>query len=125
MRRARVSSPFLFRYFILNYVYISVIHYLKRLGGSMDEIMIHPHALVHGLSEDDVIDAWMSGGPRMPRSSPNEDEVVVVGWTRDERVVQMVGVIKEFGTLVIHALEPPTDNVLKELGIGRKKGNRR
>lgn len=91
----------------------------------MNELVIHPLALVHGLSEEDLRDAWESGGPRMPRTSPNEDEVVAIGWTRDGRAVQMVGVVKEFGTLIIHGLEPPTDNVLNELGLGERQRRRR
>ena len=89
----------------------------------MDDVVIHPHAMAHGLTEDELRHAWRSGGPRMPRTSPNEDEVVAIGWTRDGRAVQMVGIVKDFGTLIIHGLEPPTEKVLKELGLegGRRR----
>ena len=87
----------------------------------MDQIFIHPHAMVHGLTENELRDAWESGGPRMPRSSPHEDEVVAIGWTRDGRAIQMVGVVKDFGVLIIHGMEPPTERIMKELGIKKER----
>ena len=83
----------------------------------MEKVKVHPHALIHGLSEQDVIDAWESGGPRMPRRTPSEEEVVGIGWTRDGRAVQFVAVVIPVGALIIHALTPPTRSVMRELGV--------
>ena len=61
----------------------------------MDEIRIHPHALRHGLSREEVTYAW--------------------------REIEMVGMVLADGaTLVIHALSPATKRMKRELRLERK-----
>lgn len=61
------------------------------------------------------------------RTSPHEDEVVRIGVTRDGRDVQMIGVIGQTGTLIVHAMHPVTEKVMRELGIqnSRRRGGKR
>ena len=77
------------------------------------------HALTHGLTEDEVRYAWEHALRKQHRPAPDEDYAAAVGTTRTGKLVQMVGVLTKDGYLVIHALEPPTNNVLKELGLAR------
>lgn len=87
---------------------------------SIGEVYVHPHALKHGLTEEEMLRAWSNYVRSQNRSAPNEDQNVRVGFGfPDHGAIQMVGIAKEFGVLVIHALTPPQDNVLKELGLSR------
>lgn len=87
---------------------------------SIGKVYVHPHALKHGLTEEEILRAWLNYVRSQSRSAPNEDQVVRVGFgSSDHGAIQMVGIAKEFGVLVIHALTPPQDNVLRELGLLR------
>lgn len=86
----------------------------------MNGVEIHPHALKHGLSEEDVLFAWEHFVRRQHRRTPNEDQIAAVGYDRSGRMVQMVGIEKPFGVLVYHAMTPPTTKVLIELGLARR-----
>lgn len=88
----------------------------------MDEVYIHPHALKHGLSEKEIRAAWANYVRSQYRSAPHEEECVRVGYGRETASpIQMIGVVKPFGTLIIHAMTPPQARVLKELGIPRRQ----
>ena len=82
----------------------------------MGSVWVHPNALIHGLTERDILDAWNGGGPRMPRCTLSEEETVGVGWTRYGKAVQLVAITSPVGALIVHALPSPTRNVMKELG---------
>lgn len=86
----------------------------------MFEVVVHPHALKHGISEEDVLYAWNNFVRKQRRSSPREDEIVVIGATKDGRLIQLVG--KDLGLvhLIFHALIPPSEKVMKEVGLKRK-----
>lgn len=83
----------------------------------MEDVFVHPHALRHGLTEGQVLEAWENFQVRQPRSAPREDELVAVGYTRAGVAVQMVGVVHQGFVLVIHAMAPPTRGFLLELGL--------
>lgn len=84
----------------------------------MPEVFIHPHALIHGLSEDEIRAAWDNFVRSQQRTSPDEDECVRVGYGRETATaIQMIGVTKPFGTLIIHAMTPPQKSILMELGM--------
>ena len=83
----------------------------------MNEPYIDEHAFKHGLNADDIEQAWGNYVAMQFRGAPNEGEVVTVGFDARGRLVQMVAVQKPYGTLIVHAMTPPTDNVLRELGI--------
>jgi hypothetical protein len=78
-----------------------------------------PHALKHGLSEDDILYAWDSFVRKQHRESPEEDKMLVVGYNRSGQFLQMVGRETHEGILIYHAMAPPTTNVLVELGLSR------
>ncbi len=75
---------------------------------------IHPHALAHGISAEDVEHAWENyaiGAVRVP----GELEVRI-GFDRAGREVEMVGSLLASGDwLVFHAMTPPTKKVRKEI----------
>lgn len=87
----------------------------------MEHIVIHPHALKHGLSEEDIQYAWKNFLARRWRKAPNENQIVTIGATRKGTLLQMVGTEAQGHHIVYHALTPPTKNVLKELGLAPKK----
>ena len=82
-------------------------------------VMVAEHALKHGLSEADIRYAWKNYIRMQQRPAPKEDYVAAIGYTRRGVLVQMVAIIVEDGHLVIHATAPPTNKVLKELGMAR------
>ena len=87
----------------------------------MIEVYVHPHALKHGLSEDEILYAWLNFVKSQQRKAPNEDHIVRVGYGKHTSgAIQMVGVSKAFGVLIVHAMTPPQDKVLKELGMLRR-----
>lgn len=85
-----------------------------------DETFIDEHAFKHGLKASDIEYAWEHFVALQHRKTPNENEIVAVGYNAAGRLIQMVAVEKPYGTLIIHAMKPPTQKVLKELGLGRK-----
>lgn len=91
----------------------------------MQNIYVHPHALKHGLSEDEILYAWNNFVRSQFRKTPREDQCVRIGYGRHTSgAIQMVGIVKEFGTLIIHAMTPPQPRVLRELGIRGRRGDR-
>ena len=74
---------------------------------------------MHGLSESEVRYAWENSLRKQHRPAPNEDYAAAIGVTQTGELVQMVAVQNEKGYLVFHAMKPPTDKVLKELGLAR------
>lgn len=88
----------------------------------MNDTYVHPHALKHGLTEEEILRAWTNYIKSQYRESPNEDHIIRIGYGYSSQVpIQMVGIQKEFGVLIIHALTPPQDKMLKELGIPRRQ----
>ncbi len=84
----------------------------------MDEIRIHPHALKHDLSPEEIIYAWCNFVRKRPRG---DDCWVTIGFTSVGCEVEMVGmVLAEGTTLVIHALSPATEQIKRELGLRRR-----
>ena len=87
----------------------------------IEEVFIHPHALKHGLSEDEILHAWSNFVRSQQRSTPHEDQCVRIGYGRvTQDAIQMIGIMKPFGTLIVHAMTPPQASVLDELGIPRR-----
>lgn len=83
-----------------------------------ESVFVHPHALKHGISEDEIRHAWNNFVRSQQRRAPNEEQVVRIGYGRTtETAIQMIGVAGVSGILIIHALTPPQRNVIKELGL--------
>ena len=77
------------------------------------------HALKHGLTEREVLFAWNNCIKMQQRPAPQEEYVAAIGCTRKGALVQLVAIIVEDGCLIIHAMAPPTEKVLRELGMAR------
>ena len=87
-----------------------------------NSVFVHPHALKHGVSEDEILFAWSNFVKSQQRFSSHEEQCARVGYGhKTPHAIQMIGVIKPFGTLIIHAMTPPQNNVLCELGLSRRK----
>jgi hypothetical protein len=89
---------------------------------AMYDVVIAEHALKHGLDPDDIEYAWFNYCARRYRGAPNEGEVVAVGYDRAGRMIELVAALRPFGTVIFHAMRPPTRKVLAELDLlGGKK----
>ncbi len=86
----------------------------------MLDIYVHPHALKHGLEKESIELAWRQYFRQRRRAESDGNQVVSVGIDQKGRLIQMIGVITEDGVLIYHALTPPTENVLSELGLARR-----
>lgn len=86
----------------------------------MDETFINEHAFKHGVSAESIASAWENFVAKRYRGAPNEGEVVAVGYDGHGRFIQMIAVEKPYGTLIIHAMTPPTEKALRELGMLRR-----
>ena len=87
----------------------------------MNEVVIVPHALKHGVSESDISFAWDNFVRKQHRSAPNEGEIVVVGFDTCGRLVELVAVETARKTAIYHAMRPPTIKILSELGLQRRR----
>lgn len=87
----------------------------------MDDVIIAEHAFKHGISQEDIVYAWENFVRKQYRGAPHEGEVVVVGYDRAGRFIEIVAATRPFGTVIYHAMEPPTRNVLIELGLARRR----
>lgn len=87
----------------------------------MGRIIIHPHALSHGLSEEQIRYAWISFVRKQRRSAPNEDHVAAIGCDPGGVAIQMVGVVIAGGIMIYHAMTPPTRKLMAELGPQRRR----
>ncbi|MBC2889320.1 hypothetical protein [Gordonibacter massiliensis (ex Traore et al. 2017)] len=84
----------------------------------MDDIIVHPHSLKHGLTEEDVAYAWNNFARKRPRG---DDYWVALGFDGKGREVELVAAVLADGTLLlIHAKTPATKKFKKELGYGRR-----
>lgn len=83
-------------------------------------VTVHPNALKHGLTEQEVEAAWENyvvGAVRVP----GEVEVRI-GVDPSGRDVEMVGsLIQDSGWLVYHAMRPPTKKVRREIERGMRR----
>lgn len=85
-------------------------------------VFVHPHALKHGLTEEQVLNAWENFIAKQRRKTPNEDQTVCIGYAPGiASEIQMVAVSKPWGTLIYHAMSPAQKSVLEELDIPRRE----
>lgn len=83
----------------------------------MSEVHVDAHALRHGVAEEDIRYAWRNFVRLRHRGTPNEGQVLAIGPDRRGRLIQMVAVERAFGVLIYHAMRPPTERALRELGM--------
>ena len=86
----------------------------------MERVFLADHAFKHGLSEIQIRHAWKNFLAKQHRSSPNEEEIVLVGCDAKGNLIQIVAIEKTCGILIYHAMTPPTRKVLSELGLYRR-----
>ena len=86
----------------------------------MFEIEVHSNALKHGLTKEEVVFAWENFVRRQHRELPNGDQIIAVGFDMHGNSIELIAVSKSFGVLIYHAMTPPTEKILKELGIARR-----
>lgn len=85
----------------------------------MDELIVAEHAFKHGLTAEDVRYAWENSFVAQRRLAPHEDQIVVVGLTKDGKVAELIGSQKASCIVIYHAMVPPTKRVLMEVGLVR------
>ncbi len=84
----------------------------------MDDVLVHPHALKHGLTEDEILEAWGNFVAKQHRHAPNEEHIVAVGYASTRPLeIQMMAITKESGVLIYHAMTPAQQSVLIELRL--------
>ena len=83
----------------------------------MEDVIVLPSALKHGLSEESLVAAWENFVRKRPRGV---DCWVAIGFDATGAEIEMVGLVTAAGeTLVIHGLSPATEKVKRELGLVR------
>ncbi|MCL2530373.1 MAG: hypothetical protein FWE41_08650 [Coriobacteriia bacterium] len=86
----------------------------------MFDIEVHPNALKHSLSEEDVVFAWENFLRKQRREVPDVDQMIAIGFDRRGNLIELVAIDKPYGTLIYHAKSPPTAKMLIELGMAGK-----
>ena len=82
----------------------------------MDKLVIMQSAFKHGLSEESIKEAWSGFVRKRPRG---DDCWVAIGFDTKGRQIELVGLVLADGTiLIIHAMSPATEKMLRELGLG-------
>jgi hypothetical protein len=84
------------------------------------DIEIHPHALKHGLTESNIRYAWKNYVKRMYRQAPNQEQIFAIGCDLAGRMIQMVAVDTLDSVIIYHAMTPPTEKMIRELGLSRR-----
>jgi hypothetical protein len=86
-------------------------------------VKVLPHALKHGLCEEDVVYAWKSPVRCRQRNGINDPALwIAIAALPDGRMAELVGFQDLTGCwCVFHAMTPPTTKFINELGL---KGNR-
>ena len=87
----------------------------------MYEVVIKSHAYKHGLTREEILYAWAHLVVWGYRNPPYENSILAVGLTADGRLAQMVGIEHPRAIIIIHALSPPTQKALRELGLKARR----
>ncbi|GEM_PF-498677 len=87
----------------------------------MDEVVVDPHALKHGLSEEEVRHAWCTPIACRQRGGECDPPTwVAIGVLPDGRMAELVALEDSQGRWhVFHAMVPPTKKFRWELGMAR------
>jgi len=84
------------------------------------DVEVHPNALKHSLSKEDVVFAWENFLRKQRRGLADIDQTIAIGFDRKGNLIELVAVDKPYGTLIYHAKSPPTAKMLIELGMAGK-----
>ena len=81
----------------------------------MNDVIVMPSALKHGLSEESLIEAWNNFVCKRPRG---DDCWVAIGFDSEGVEMELVGLVTIDGSiLLIHGLTPATEKIKRELGL--------
>ena len=89
-----------------------------------DIVRVHPrvHENHPELEDEDVLSAWMSTFASTVRIGTDPLRFVAIGVDGKGCSVEMIAVrTKNQHWYIIHAFTPPTQNVLKELGLSKER----
>lgn len=88
----------------------------------MDEVVVMERALKHGLSEQQVLQAWDNHIDQVLRIERDDGLVdyKTIGFANDGRAIELTARVKPFGFLIYHANTPPTGRAFRELGLRRR-----
>lgn len=90
------------------------------LDGEDVQVLVLEHAYKHGLTEDQILQAWHNASDHYERvSDDGACDYVAVGFANDGVPVEMIGARVAVGILIYHANTPPTKKVLREIGYAR------
>ena len=85
----------------------NIICITKKERSILVELVVHSHALKHGISESEIYEAWNNYVAKRNRKCPKEDQIVCIGYSSlRESEIQMIGISKNFGILIFHAMSP-------------------
>ena len=87
----------------------------------MDEPIVEEHAFKHGLTEEQILQAWGNFLAKHYRGAPDDGQILAIGCDARGNLIQMVAVERPFGILIFHAMTPPTASALSELGLARRQ----
>ena len=74
------------------------------------------------VSKEDAAAAWKNCICSKPRVHKNPNEYIAVGYDEKGRLLELVVLRDSDGDwLIYHALTPPDDNAIRELGLNRRK----
>ena len=85
----------------------------------MSLVIVHPRIMERhpDLSENDVREAWDNYVRMMMRK---EEQTIAIGFDSQGRAIEMVAKRSGGDYLIYHALTPPTEKALRELGMVRR-----
>lgn len=87
----------------------------------MVEVYVDEHAFKRGVTYDEIVHAWNNLAAMRHRSSPHKGEIIAVGFSAAGDAIELVALMKQQGVLIYHAMKPPTEKVLKELRLVRRR----
>ena len=86
----------------------------------MGEVIVVEHAYKHGLSFEQIEYAWNHPVRKQYRGAPQEGQILLIGLDREGRFIELIAAEHSYGTVIYHAIEPPTRAVLIELEMLRR-----
>ena len=99
--------------------YVDAEHVIHK--SDIDEVFINEHAFKHGVSQRDIEYVWENFQKNQHSGAPHEGEIVVIGSDTRGRPMRVVAAQRHNGTVIYHAMRPPTRNDLMELGLKRRR----
>lgn len=86
----------------------------------MDELIIHPHALKHGLSVRQIVEAWQD--PLGERRPGDDTYWVAIGFDLKGNGIELIAAQAADGSyLIFHANSPISASIQRELGLGKAR----